>query len=67
MVARIQSIHLSLLLKTRAISNACLSFSVCLSELELALTFDKYEKNVNEIKKIIEEIKTEVTNVTREI
>jgi len=67
MAARIQSIHLSLLSKARAIFNECLSFSVCLSELELALTFDKYEKNVNEIKEIIEEIKTEVSTVIREI
>ena len=67
MAARIQGIHLNLLSKARAINNECLSFSVCLSKLELELIFNKYENNINEIKKIIEEIKTETTNIIREM
>lgn len=67
MAARIQSIHLNLLSKARAINNECLSFSVCLSKLELELTLDKYEDNVNEIKEIIEKIQKEAANLVREI
>ena len=67
MAALIQGIHLNLLAKARKIDQKCLSFLVYLNSIETELIFDKYEKNVNEIKKIIEELREEANILIREI